>query len=153
MKIARVNEYDFTNGEGIRLSVFVSGCTHKCKGCYNKAAWKFSFGEDYTEELERKILTSLQDHDGLSILGGEPLHPRNRGAVHQLLTKAKFIYPEKDIWLWTGYEFNEVKHLPLLDLVDIIIDGKYDETKPTKKPWRGSDNQQLINLKNVFTQR
>lgn len=151
MKIARVNEYDFTNGEGTRLSVFVSGCVHKCDGCYNKAAWKFSFGEDFTPELERKILLSLKDHDGLSILGGEPLHPRNRESVHQLLTKAKFIYPDKDVWLWTGYEFDEVKHLPLLDLVDYIIDGKYDKTKPTQKPWRGSGNQKLINLKNGFT--
>ena len=103
-------------------------------------------GQPFTEAVRDRILDLCAEHDGLSLSGGDPLFPANRTAVADLCRRFKQRYPDKDIWLWTGYRHEEVQHLPLLQDVDVLIDGPYLKDLPTTKPWRGSDNQRLIRL-------
>lgn len=143
MHYTNVVPFDLVNGDGCMLSLFVSGCIHACKGCFNSSVWNPKSGIPFDGMTERAFLETLGDdrHTGLSLLGGDPLHPRNVASLEQLCRKAKELYPQKDIWLWTGYLLKDVEHLDLLEYVDIIIDGKYEMDKPTFKPFRGSDNQ------------
>ena len=108
MNYAALKTHDVANGVGIRVSLFVSGCTHKCKGCFNKEAWAFDFGEEYGEETEKKIIEALAPSyiKGFSLLGGEPFDPANRGVLVTLLRKIKERYPEKTVWCYTGYELD-----------------------------------------------
>lgn len=96
-----------------------------------------------------RIITDLHDHTGFSLSGGDPLFPPNRDAVTALLRRVKEAHPEKDVWVWTGFKFSEVRHLEAMQYIDVLIDGKYEKTNPTLKPWRGSDNQELIYLCNL----
>ena len=107
MNYAAIKKTDVANGPGIRVSLFVSGCTHGCKGCFNSEAWDFKYGREYTKETEAEILEALApDHiRGLSVLGGEPMEPQNRGTVLALLRKVRQRFPEKDIWCYTGYDY------------------------------------------------
>lgn len=109
MNYATIKKTDVANGPGIRVSLFVSGCTHRCKGCFNSEAWDFGYGQPYTEETEREILEALAPGyiRGLSLLGGEPMEPQNRGTVLSLVRKVRQRYPGKDIWCYTGYEFEK----------------------------------------------
>ena len=108
MFYANIKKYDIANGVGVRVSLFVSGCTHHCKGCFNAEAWDFSYGKPYTEETEEEILDAL-DKDyiaGLSLLGGEPFEPQNQRALLPLLRKFRERYPQKDVWCYSGYTFD-----------------------------------------------
>ena len=121
MNYAAIKKTDVANGPGVRVSLFVSGCTHACKGCFNREAWDFNYGEPFTAETEEVILEALS-HDyirGFSVLGGEPMEPSNRGIVLELLRKVREAYPEKSIWCYTGYDYEE-------DLLQWIAEG--DET-------------------------
>jgi len=108
MNYATIKKTDVANGPGVRVSLFVSGCTHHCKGCFNSEAWDFHYGQAYTEETEQEILQALAPDyiRGLSLLGGEPMEPENRGAVLSLVKKVREQYPQKTIWCYTGYHFN-----------------------------------------------
>ncbi|AAQ64086.1 anaerobic NTP reductase small subunit [Vibrio phage KVP40] len=143
MKYQKINEFDFANGEGVRLSIFVSGCEHRCAGCYNESTWDPNDGIDFTEETLRDVLTSLEQHDGLSLTGGDPLYPGNREAILRICKAVKERYPDKDIWMWSGYKLSRVEHLEIMNYIDVFIDGRYKRHQPTQKAWRGSDNQIL----------
>ena len=108
MNYATIKKTDVANGPGVRVSLFVSGCTHHCKGCFNSEAWDFHYGQAYTEETEQEILQALAPDyiRGLSLLGGEPMEPENRGAVLSLVKKVREQYPQKTIWCYTGYHFD-----------------------------------------------
>lgn len=109
MYYAAIKKTDVANGPGVRVSLFVSGCTHRCKGCFNSEAWDFHYGREYTEETEQEILQALSPDyiRGLSVLGGEPMEPENRGTVHRLLRAVRRQFPDKDIWCYTGYDYEE----------------------------------------------
>lgn len=146
MNYDRYYTCDLVNGEGIRVTLFVTGCEHACAGCYNQSAWNRKSGKPFTAEVQEQILAACARHDGLSLSGGDPLLPHNRNAVLELCQEFKLRYPEKDIWLWTGYRYEDIADLEILKLIDVLIDGKYEKDQPTSQPWRGSANQRLIRL-------
>lgn len=150
MNYAAIKNYDIANGPGCRVSLFVSGCRHHCKGCFNAEAQAFDYGTEYTAETRRELLNMLSDEhiSGLSILGGEPFEPENREEVLQLCAAAKSWYPEKNIWVWTGGEFEDLKNLPVMQYIDVLIDGPFVETlKNLSLFYRGSLNQRVIDVK------
>ncbi len=146
MNYDRFYTCDLVNGEGIRVTLFVTGCLHACAGCYNRSTWDRKSGQAFTEEVQEQILAACAKHSGLSLSGGDPLLPANRPAILTLCREFKRRYPQKDIWLWTGYRFEEVADLEIMQFVDVVIDGKYEKDNPTTLPWRGSANQRLIRL-------
>lgn len=145
---------DVLNGEGTRASLFLSGCEHNCRGCFNQAMLSPSYGKLFDKEAEDLIIRDLQDTDiprrGLSLLGGDPLFPRNIEGVAQLVKRVKKECPTKDIWLWTGYSMDgtlSASALEIIRLCDVVIDGKFEQDKydPSLK-WRGSSNQRIIQI-------
>lgn len=161
MNYAAIKKTDVANGPGIRVSLFVSGCTHACKGCFNREAWDFKYGQEFTEETEKEILRALAPDyiRGLSVLGGEPMEPQNRVTVLELLRKVKAAYPTKDIWCYTGYDYEKdllqwereeqtAVVTELLGLIDVLVDGEFvEEKKNLRLAFRGSENQRLIDMK------
>lgn len=159
MYYGNIKKSDVADGPGIRVSLFVSGCRHHCEGCFNAETWDFNYGEVYTSDTEESILTDLAPSyiSGLTLLGGEPLEPENRPFVYSLVKKARERYPEKTIWLYTGYTFETdllewaksdevVKNL--LPLLDVIVDGEFHiKEKSLQLKFRGSKNQRLIDVK------
>lgn len=142
------HQVDVVNGEGTRCTLFVSGCEHQCRGCYNQSTWSPDSGHPFTQELEDQIIADLQDtrikRRGLSISGGDPLHPANILAIHQLVSRVKAECPDKDIWLWTGYVIDELtsEQKAIVDMIDVLIDGKFEQDKyDPELLWRGSSNQ------------
>lgn len=146
MNYDRYYTCDMVNGEGLRVTLFVTGCAHACPGCYNSSTWNRLAGKPFTDTVRERLLADCANHDGLSLSGGDPLLPANREAVAALCRLFKQRYPDKDIWLWTGYLYEEVQHLELLRDVDVLIDGPYLQDRPTTRAWRGSANQRLIRL-------
>lgn len=145
MNFAGYEPVDLINGEGVRCSLWVSGCSHGCRGCFNQKTWSYSYGKPFTHENVEQVLKDLSRPfvKGLTILGGEPLDPQNIYNVKSLIEKVRDVYgSSKDIMVYTGYTFEEVP-LYIKNLVDIIVDGKYEINNPTTKPFRGSDNQRL----------
>ena len=139
---------DVVNGEGTRCTLFVSGCTHACKGCYNQKSWSFSAGKRFDLAMEEQILRDLKDtrikRQGLSLSGGDPLHPNNVEALLPFVQRVKQECPDKDIWLWTGYTLAELTPFQqqMLPYIDVLIDGKFDQQKADPSlEWRGSANQ------------
>lgn len=159
MKYADIKTVDVANGQGVRVSLFVSGCNHHCKGCFNAQAWDFDYGNDFTEKEINKIINEL-DHpyvSGLSILGGEPLEYQNQQGLLPLLKIVKEKYPKKNIWCYTGYEFdkdivvNMFENWPqtkeFMSYIDILVDGKFEEDKKDLNlKFRGSSNQRIIDV-------
>lgn len=149
MNYANIKRTDVANGPGIRVSLFVSGCTHGCRGCFNKEAWDFHYGEEYTALVEEEILRLLAPDyiRGLSVLGGEPMEPQNREAVLGLLRKVRQRYPQKDIWCYTGYDYEkdilswaqqQEAVRELLSLIDVLVDGEFvEERKNLRLAFRG----------------
>lgn len=163
MNYAKINECDIANGIGVRVTLFVSGCTHKCKGCFNAEAWDFSYGEPFTEKTEQELLTLLSPDyiDGLTLLGGEPFEPQNQRALYPFLEMVKKQYPNKSIWCFTGYTLEsdllsvsrarcEVTD-KMLSLIDVLVDGEFvEELKDISLRFKGSSNQRLIDLKKTL---
>lgn len=152
MNYAALKKFDIANGPGVRVSLFVSGCRHHCKNCFNREAWDFDFGKPFTEETVEEILTEL-DKDyikGLSLLGGEPFEPENREALTELLKKSKQRNPEKPVWCYTGFEFENLTDptaTEMLSLIDVLVDGKFvEELKSPDLIFRGSSNQRIIDV-------
>lgn len=160
MKYADIKYCDVANGTGVRTSLFVSGCTHRCRGCFNEIAWDFNYGEEFTAEVMDRILDSCKKSyiSGLSLLGGEPLEPQNQRALLPLVRKFKELLPEKTIWCYTGYTYEtdllaeggrarcEVTG-ELLDCIDILVDGEFDQEQyDLKLKFRGSRNQRVLDL-------
>ncbi len=159
MNYATIKYNDIANGTGVRTSLFVSGCTHRCKGCFNSEAWDFSYGLPFTEEVEQEILKSLESDyvDGLSLLGGEPFEPSNQKALYPFLKKVKDKFPNKDIWCYTGYLFdsellNQSRATTpitkdMLSLIDVLVDGKFvEDLKNISLAFKGSENQRIIDV-------
>lgn len=167
MNYGTIKKNDIANGIGVRTSLFVSGCTHRCKGCFNQETWDFSYGEPFTKETEDNIILSLKPDfvRGLTILGGEPFEKANQLALLPFIKRVREELPEKDIWFFSGYLFEEltgrVKNErcrtectdELLSLIDVLVDGEYvEEKKNISLKFRGSENQRLIDLKKTFEQ-
>ena len=163
MRYASVKKCDVANGTGIRVSIFVSGCHHHCKGCFNTDAWDFNFGNEYNEEIEESSLKELDKSyiQGLSLLGGEPLEHVNQKGLLSLVKKAKERYPEKTIWCYTGYKFDDdvmekmfetwPETKELVSNLDVVVDGKYDEDlRDLNLRFKGSSNQRIIDVQKTL---
>lgn len=144
-----IRQLDIANGPGCRVSLFVQGCTFNCPGCFNTVARDFEGGKEFTDQTMDLLLELAKpDHiSGLSILGGEPLHPRNRADVLVLVKKFKEVYPNKTVWLWTGYLWEEVASDLVDSGIDVVVDGRFvEELKDLRLKYRGSSNQRVINV-------
>jgi anaerobic ribonucleoside-triphosphate reductase activating protein len=156
MNYATIKNCDIANGPGVRVSLFVSGCTHRCPGCFNEIAWDFDYGEPFSQETIESILTMLKPDyiQGLTLLGGEPFEPQNQGAVVDLLRQVKNAYPQKSIWAFSGYLFEKDilsgrlgDTAEYLSFLDVLVDGPFIETKKNLSlRFRGSENQRLIDV-------
>ena len=158
MNYATIKFCDIANGIGIRTVLFVSGCTHHCKGCFQPETWDFSYGQPYTEVTEQQILDSLSPSyiHGLTLLGGEPMEPDNQRALLPLLRRLKTEYPRKTVWCYSGYTYEELTGVSrarcevtdeMLSLIDVLVDGEFVlEKKNISLRFRGSENQRLIDL-------
>lgn len=160
MNYADIKIADVANGKGIRVSLFVSGCNHHCKGCFNEQAWDFCYGKPFTEETIDEIIKDLDNPyiAGLSLLGGEPLEHQNQQGLLPLVKKVKEVYPDKNIWCYTGFKFDSdvvdkmcksFEETPeLLSYIDVMVDGKFEEeNKDIKLRFKGSSNQRIIDVK------
>lgn len=142
------------NGEGLRVVLWVSGCGHKCKGCQNPITWDPNDGLLFDEAAKEEIFTELSKPytSGLTLSGGDPLFPGNRAAIAELVKEVKTAFPDKTIWLYTGYEWEAISNLDFLPYIDVVIDGKFVESlKDNKLHWRGSSNQRIINVKKALS--
>lgn len=161
--IAKVKKWDIANGKGIRTSIFFSGCTHYCKNCFNKELWDFNVGEEFNRELyETQIKPTINEHiDGISILGGEPLHPNNVKATSDLIDWFGQDFPNKTIWIWSGYTWEELMCRCrtgkeddlnwLIPTISVIVDGRFiEEQKDLSLKWRGSTNQRVIDVQKTL---
>ena len=161
MNYATIKYPDIANGEGIRVSLFVSGCTHHCKNCFNPETWDFNYGDEFTKETQNKIIEMLAPNyvTGLTLLGGEPMEPQNQLALLPFIQKVREIYGDtKSIWSYTGYIY-DIDLIPqgraycdvtdnLLNLIDVLVDGPFIESlKNISLKFRGSSNQRIIDLK------
>ena len=145
---------DIVNGPGTRCTLFVSGCVHECPGCYNKSTWRLNSGQPFTPALEDRIITDLNDtrvpRQGLSLSGGDPLHPANVPSILKLVKRVGAECPGKDIWLWTGYRLAELdaQQMQVVDRINVLIDGKFvQDLKDPALIWRGSSNQVVHRLR------
>ena len=156
MRINRIKDNDIANGFVITMSLWTQGCPHHCKGCFNKETWNFIDGEEFTEEKLNYIIDNIDKHNvkrDLSILGGEPLCPENIDGVLQVCESVKNKYPDKKIYVWTGYtveNFDEVQK-QIFKYIDVLVDGKFEEDKKNiSLTLRGSSNQRIINVKDTI---
>ncbi|MCI5774065.1 MAG: anaerobic ribonucleoside-triphosphate reductase activating protein [Erysipelotrichaceae bacterium] len=155
MNFASIKNCDIANGIGVRISLFVSGCTHHCKNCFNQEAWDFNYGEPFGQQQKQQIIELLKPDyiAGLSLLGGEPMEPQNIQGLLPFVKHVKEIYPQKTIWCYSGYTFEQLlarqdeNTLELLKLIDILVDGKFvEELKNLSLRFRGSSNQRIIDV-------
>lgn len=162
MYYANIRPIDVANGPGIRVSLFVSGCTHRCKDCFNEEAWDFHYGQPFGEEQVQTILKALAKpyaKQRLSLLGGEPFHPDNQATVLDLVRRARDVYPALDVWCYSGYLFEDLaagtvgQHSrALLELLDVLVDGPFiAEQKNLGLRFRGSENQRIIQVQPSLT--
>lgn len=151
MNYIGLNLCDTANGDGIRVSLFVSGCTVHCKDCFNKESWDFNAGKPFDADVKMKILNALNEPyiAGFSLLGGDPFEPEHEKQLKALLRVIKTTYPEKTIWAWTGRRYENVKDSPLMQYIDVLIDGAYVDKLKVKGQWHGSSNQRVIEIKHV----
>ena len=160
MNYAVIKKFDIANGPGVRVSLFVSGCRHRCKNCFNSEAWDFSYGKPFTKETIEEIIIALSPKhiEGFSLLGGEPFEPENQEGILSVLKEIKKRLPEKTVWCYTGFEFDnqllagEVGQkktvLEILSHIDVLVDGKFvEELKSPDLIFRGSSNQRIIDVK------
>lgn len=159
MNYGEIKKYDIANGEGVRVSLFVSGCTHHCPGCFNQDTWNFKYGQAYTKDTEEEILDALKPDyiSGLSLLGGEPFEPQNQKTLVGLLEKVRERYSEKTIWCYSGYLFDRellgesrarCEYTDnMLSMLDVLVDGEFVEAlKDITLVFRGSSNQRVIDV-------
>ena len=159
MHYSTIKDCDIANGIGVRITLFVSGCTNHCKNCFQPQTWDFDYGEPFTEETEEKLLEMLKPDyiNGLTLLGGEPMETQNQRALVPFLKRVREAYPNKNIWCFTGFTYEILKtdgsHPrcevtdEMLSLIDVLVDGRYvDELKDLTLQFRGSSNQRLIDM-------
>ena len=163
MNYANIKKTDVANGPGIRVSLFVSGCTRGCKGCFNREAWNFTYGREWDKAAEQELLAALSPEyiRGLSVLGGEPFEPANTETVAEIIRKVREHYPTKDIWCYSGgvYETElairaerEPAVAAILNNIDVLVDGPFiEEQKDLRLAFRGSKNQRILNMAEIRT--
>lgn len=163
MNYAEIKKTDIANGTGVRVSLFVSGCTHHCKGCFNSETWDFDYGKEFTEQTEEELLQAMKPEfiTGLTLLGGEPFEPDNQRCLVSFLRKVRRQYPQKTIWCYSGYLLDkellsesrarcEVTD-EMLSLLDVLVDGEFVlEKKDITLRFRGSSNQRIIDVKKTL---
>lgn len=163
MYYGNIKYYDIANGEGVRTTLFVSGCTNHCKGCFQPQTWDFTYGKPFTEETEEAILKSLEPFyiDGLTLLGGEPFEPENQRVLVKLLRKVRERYPEKSVWAYTGFVYDrdllpgQRKHCEatgeMLLMLKVLVDGPFiEEQKDISLAFRGSANQRILDVQKTL---
>ncbi len=163
MNYAEIKKYDIANGEGVRVSLFVSGCRRHCKGCFNSIAWDFAYGKPFDGAVEEELLAALAPDyiAGLSLLGGDPFEPENQRALLPFVRRVKERFPQKNIWCYTGYTFcggalaesrvNTEATRELISLIDVLVDGKFtEELKDIRLKFRGSSNQRVIDVQKTL---
>ena len=149
MYYSGIIESDTLNGEGIRVSLFVSGCSHHCKECFNPETWNQHYGSEFTQETKEKLfeLVNRPYIDGLTLIGGDPLFCSNREMVTQIAKEFKERFKDKTIWLYTGYEYEEIKDLEMLNYIDVLVDGRFElDKRDITLAFRGSSNQRVIDI-------
>lgn len=159
MNYAEIKKTDIANGEGVRVSLFVSGCRRRCKNCFNQIAWDFGYGNPFTEEVEEEIISALTPYyiAGLTLLGGDPMEPENQRALLPFVRKVRARLPEKNIWCFTGYTYSDgtleedavrlSETKELISLFDVLVDGRFvEELKDIRLKFRGSSNQRVIDV-------
>ena len=151
MHYNKIRKMDIANGPGIRVSIFMQGCTFHCKNCFNSETWDFAGGKEFNDDTINRVLELCgADHIvGLSILGGEPMHPKNIDGTTKLANAFKKKYPDKSLWIWSGFLFDkDLMDKEVLNYVDVLVDGQYkDELHDFRLKWRGSSNQRVIDVK------
>lgn len=150
MNFIGISDFDTSNGPGVRVSLFVSGCRVHCKGCFNPESWAFDAGLPFRMEVEgERILNALSNSyvEGFSLLGGDPFEPEHESTLLQLLKEIKNRFPNKTIWAWTGRTYMHVKDSPLLEYVDVLVDGPFVQSRKVDHQWFGSSNQRVLYLK------
>lgn len=164
MNYAEIKKTDIANGEGVRVSLFVSGCRRHCKNCFNKVTWDFNYGKPFTEEVEEELLQALSPDyiAGLTLLGGDPMEPENQRVLYPFVKKVRERLPKKTIWCYTGYTFKdgaieeeqancEVTR-DFISLFDVLVDGRFvEELKDIRLVFRGSSNQRIIDVKKTLS--
>lgn len=157
MYYGKIKNFDIANGEGVRVSLFVSGCRNRCSGCFQPETWNFSYGQPFTIETLRELHDALEDPyiRGLSILGGDPLEPENIEMVTAICKYVKEWFGDtRDIWLWTGYDFLDYIDHELMSYLDVMVDGRYEADKrDLTLSYRGSWNQRVIDVKESVSRR
>lgn len=165
MNYGEIKNCDIANGEGVRVSLFVSGCTHHCKNCFNKETWSFDYGKPFTAEVEEKLLNELEPDyiNGLSLLGGEPFEPSNQKVLLPFLRRVRECFSDKTVWCYTGYLFDKellgesrarCEHTDeMLSLIDVLVDGEFvQELYNISLQFRGSSNQRIIDVQKSLAQ-
>ena len=156
MRYNKIRKMDISDGPGVRVSIFMQGCDFNCKNCFNQETHDFNGGKEFTDETIEMVLDLCKEDyvEGLSILGGEPMNPTNIGGTTKLAKAFKERYPNKNLWAWTGYTYeNYLKDKPILNYLDVVVDGQYkDELHDPTLDWRGSSNQRVINVKESLNQ-
>ena len=158
MNFATIKKRDIADGPGVRVSLFVSGCTHRCEGCFNEIAWDFDYGAPFTEAVQQELLEALAPDyiQGLTLLGGEPFEPQNQRALLPFLKRVREVYPQKNIWCYSGYTLDQLQGESrarcevtdeMLAQLDVLVDGRFVLAKKNiRLRFRGSENQRLIDM-------
>ncbi len=159
MNYGRIKNCDIADGEGVRVTLFVSGCTNRCEGCFQPETWDFSYGKPFTRAVEEELLNLLAPSfiKGLTLLGGEPFEPDNQRVLMPFLKRVRTVYPEKDVWAFTGFTLEQLLHSSphprcevtdqMLSYIDVLVDGRFEKDKKNiMLRFRGSENQRLIDL-------
>ena len=153
MRYNKIRKMDISNGPGVRVSIFLQGCSFHCKNCFNPETWDFDKGLEFDDSVIDEIieLCGKSHIQGLSILGGEPMHPKNIKGTIQLAKRFKEAYPDKNIWSWSGFLFDQVIDKEVFDYIDVLVDGQFvDELRNPNLKWRGSSNQRVIDVKKTI---
>ena len=156
MNYHNITKDDMLNGDGLRVVLWVSGCTHHCEGCQNPITWDLAGGLPFDEAAEEELFEALsKPHiSGITFSGGDPLHPFNRSEVFRLMKKCKELFPEKTVWVYTGFLWEDFKDNPSIKYIDVFVDGEFmEELKNVNLPWVGSSNQRIINVKQTLKQQ
>lgn len=156
MNYNKIRKMDISNGPGVRVSIFVQGCTFNCKNCFNPETHDFNGGKEFNDDTIKRVLELCDNEniEGLSILGGEPMHPKNIDGTTKLAKEFKQKYPNKNLWAWSGFEFDKyLKDKEVAKYLDVLVDGQYvDELRNPKLEWKGSENQRVIDVQESLKQ-
>ena len=150
MRYHNITKDDMLNGDGLRVVLWVAGCEHRCEDCQNPITWDVNGGIPFDENAKQELFDELEKDyiSGVTLSGGDPLHPVNREEIATLTEEIRREFPQKTIWLYTGYEWESIKNLPFIKKVDVVVDGQYNkDLRDVTLPWRGSTNQKVIDVK------